>query len=87
MNEIFIVEGERSNYNGTTRKVLGVYSSLERAHKTIQDYFVSTLDNIEAARYQNYVVAEHFLNDALGRTPLNVVTFKVDYKNVELLKL
>ena len=87
MNEIFIVEGERSNYNGTTRKVLGVYSSLERAHKTIQDYFVSTLDNIDDTRYQNYVVAEHFFNDALGRTPLNVVTFKADYKNVKLLKL
>ncbi len=87
MNEIFIVEGERSNYNGTTRKVLGVYSSLERAHKTIQDYFVSMLDNIDETRYQNYVVAEHFLNDALERTPLNVVTFKADYKNVELLKL
>jgi hypothetical protein len=87
MHEIFIVEGERSNYNGTTRKVLGVYSSLERAHKTIQDYFISTLDNIDETRYQNYVVVEHFLNDALGRTPLNVVTLKADYKNVGLLKL
>jgi hypothetical protein len=87
MNEIFIVEGERSNYNGTTRKVLGVYSSLERAHKTIQDYFVSTLDNIDDTRYQNYVVAEHFLNDALARPLQPIVTFEADYKNVELLKL
>jgi hypothetical protein len=87
MNEIFIVEGERSNYNGTTRKVLGVYSSLERGHKTIQDYFVSTLDNIDDTRYQNYVVAEHFLNDALARPSQPIVTFEADYKNVELLKL
>ena len=87
MNEIFIVEGERSNYNGTTRKVLGVYSSLERSHKTIQEYFVSTLDSIDEARYQNYVVAEHFLNDALTRPSQTIVTFKADYKNLQLLKI
>lgn len=84
MHEVFIIEGERSDYNGTTRKVIGVCSSLQRARLAISDYFHSTLEDNKETRYQSYVVISQNLNDALQRPPETILTIQPDYKNLQL---